>query len=337
MGVASSLAGIVAARAYCSLRRTGTPKHPAPDHAHSQSSGELRAGRVLSISSSVVYGYVGNKASTFPMQLQGFDVDPINSVQLSNHTGYKIFTGEKREGVEMEKLMEGLEKNDFLATYTHLMTGYLGTKTFIECVASIVSKMKQRNKGLLFVCDPVMGDNGKLYVPESFISIYRDKLIPHAALVTPNQFEAEKLSESKITDLDSAYEAAAKIIQKGAKNVVITSLELKGREDYVDVVAVGEGIGKGGYYHLALPRQPGKYSGCGDLCTALLLVWFTKHPGNFKAILEKTFASIQSVIHRTRTQGTKRCGWTELELIASRGEITLPNIKQQATQCYVSS
>uniref|UniRef100_A0A7S2TLQ6 pyridoxal kinase n=1 Tax=Lotharella oceanica TaxID=641309 RepID=A0A7S2TLQ6_9EUKA len=295
-------------------------------------------GRVLSISSSVVYGYVGNKASTFPMQLLGFDVDPINSVQLSNHTGYKIFRGQKLEGVDMDKLMEGLEKNDFLATYTHLMTGYLGKETFIERVSSIVLKMKERNKNLLFVCDPVMGDNGKLYVPEAFISIYRDKLIPHAALVTPNQFEAEKLSESKITDLDSAYQAAAQIVRRGAKNVVITSLELKGRqEDYIDVIAVGESIGKGRYYHLALPRQPGKYSGCGDLCTSLLLVWFTKHPGDFKAILEKTFASIQSVIRRTRTYGTKRCGWTELELIASRGDIALPKITQRASECQVSS
>ncbi|CAI7774694.1 unnamed protein product [Closterium sp. NIES-53] len=44
-------------------------------------------GRVLSIQSHTVQGYVGNKAAVFPLQLLGFDVDPINSVQLSNHTG----------------------------------------------------------------------------------------------------------------------------------------------------------------------------------------------------------------------------------------------------------
>lgn len=32
-------------------------------------------------------GYVGNKAAVFPLQLLGFDVDPINSVQFSNHAG----------------------------------------------------------------------------------------------------------------------------------------------------------------------------------------------------------------------------------------------------------
>jgi pyridoxine kinase len=38
--------------------------------------------RVLSIQSHVVSGYVGNKAAVFPLQLLGFDVDPICSVQV---------------------------------------------------------------------------------------------------------------------------------------------------------------------------------------------------------------------------------------------------------------
>ena len=40
------------------------------------------APRVLSIQSHVVSGYVGNKCAMFPLQLLGFDVDPINSVQV---------------------------------------------------------------------------------------------------------------------------------------------------------------------------------------------------------------------------------------------------------------
>ncbi len=50
-----------------------------PDHTVSP--------RVLSIQSHVVHGYVANKCAVFPLQLHGFDVDPINSVQFSNHAG----------------------------------------------------------------------------------------------------------------------------------------------------------------------------------------------------------------------------------------------------------
>ena len=44
--------------------------------------------RVLSVQSSVVSGYVGNRSAMFPLQLLGFNVDCVNSVQFSNHTGY---------------------------------------------------------------------------------------------------------------------------------------------------------------------------------------------------------------------------------------------------------
>lgn len=46
--------------------------------------------RVLSIQSHMVSGYCGNKAATFPLQLLGFDVDVMNTVSFSNHTGASL-------------------------------------------------------------------------------------------------------------------------------------------------------------------------------------------------------------------------------------------------------
>ena len=56
----------------------------------------MTARRVLSIQSHVVSGYVGNKAAVFPLQLLGFEVDFINSVQFSNHTGYPTVSGKEQ-------------------------------------------------------------------------------------------------------------------------------------------------------------------------------------------------------------------------------------------------
>jgi pyridoxine kinase len=47
-----------------------------------------RPSKALSIQSSVVHGFVGNKCAVFALQLLGVEVDPINSVQFSNHSGY---------------------------------------------------------------------------------------------------------------------------------------------------------------------------------------------------------------------------------------------------------
>ncbi len=48
---------------------------------------EERVSKILSIQSHVVAGYVGNKSAVFPLQLLGFDVDFVNTVHFSNHTG----------------------------------------------------------------------------------------------------------------------------------------------------------------------------------------------------------------------------------------------------------
>lgn len=45
---------------------------------------------VLSVQSSVVYGYAGNKAAVLPMQLSGIDVWPFYTVQFSNHTIWDV-------------------------------------------------------------------------------------------------------------------------------------------------------------------------------------------------------------------------------------------------------
>ena len=74
--------------------------------------------RILSIQSHVVSGYVGNKSATFPLQLLGYEVDAINSVQFSNHTGYaKGIRGQRLDDVELWDLVEGLLDNGIAGEY----------------------------------------------------------------------------------------------------------------------------------------------------------------------------------------------------------------------------
>ncbi|KAG8384152.1 hypothetical protein BUALT_Bualt04G0088500 [Buddleja alternifolia] len=175
-------------------------------------------GRVLSIQSHTVQGYVGNKSAVFPLQLLGFDVDPINSVQFSNHTGkllislhsnslrpetrweviwYPTFKGQVLNGDQLWDLIEGLEANNLLY-YTHLLTGYIGSVSFLNTVLKVVDKLRSINPGLTYVCDPVLGDEGKLYVPQELVSVYREKVVPVASMLTPNQFEAEQLTGLRV-------------------------------------------------------------------------------------------------------------------------------------------
>ena len=50
----------------------------------------------------------------------------------------------------------------------------------------------------------MMGDNGKLYVSPDMVPAFRNELVPRASLLTPNQFEAERLTEMRICTLADA-------------------------------------------------------------------------------------------------------------------------------------
>ncbi|KAF9956214.1 putative pyridoxal kinase [Mortierella alpina] len=183
--------------------------------------------RVLSIQSHIVSGYCGNKAATFPLQLLGFDVDVMNTVSFSNHTGYPSWTGEKATGEQLAKLFEGLEANG-LVEYTHILTGYIGSAQNLTTVTEIISQLKAQSNPF-FVLDPVMGDNGQLYVQPDVIPLYRE-LMKFASAITPNQFEAEVLADKKITDVKSCLEVIEMLHNAGVEHVVLTSVSLSPRD-----------------------------------------------------------------------------------------------------------
>ncbi|KAI2504631.1 Phosphomethylpyrimidine kinase [Fragilaria crotonensis] len=134
--------------------------------------------RVLSIQSHVVSGYVGNKAAVFPLQLLGFDVDVVNSVHFSNHTGYPGgWTGEVLNGDQLRSILAGLDKNGLLHDVAHLLTGYIGSESFLTAVLEVLTTLRQHGK-VRFVCDPVLGDAGQFYVPQELVQVYREKVIP---------------------------------------------------------------------------------------------------------------------------------------------------------------
>jgi pyridoxine kinase len=105
--------------------------------------------RVLSVQSHVVSGYVGNKCATFPLQLFGYEVDPVMSVHFSNHTGYPSFKGTIMDGAQLSEVVSGLEANGLLQ-HSHLLTGYIGSTSFLVQVLHVLQKLKAQNPDLVY-------------------------------------------------------------------------------------------------------------------------------------------------------------------------------------------
>ena len=64
-------------------------------------------------------------------------------------TGYPTFKGKVMNGQELWELMEGLQANDLLE-YTHLLTGYIASVSFLETVVKIVKALRERNPELVY-------------------------------------------------------------------------------------------------------------------------------------------------------------------------------------------
>ncbi|KAL9226513.1 hypothetical protein vseg_002319 [Gypsophila vaccaria] len=292
-------------------------------------------GRVLSIQSHTVQGYVGNKSAVFPLQLLGFDVDPVNSVQFSNHTGYPTFKGQVLNGRELWDLVEGLEANNLLF-YTHLLTGYIGSVSFLNTVLEVVSKLRSVNPGLVYVCDPVMGDEGKLYIPQELVSVYREKVVPVASMLTPNLFEAELLTGLRIVTEEDGREACNKLHAAGPTKVVITSINING-----SLLLIGSSKKDKDQapeqFKIMIPKIPAYFTGTGDLTTALLLGWSNKYPDNLAKAAELAVSSLQALLQRTindyRNAGfDPKTSSLEIRLVQSQDDIRNPQIKHTAVK-----
>ncbi|RJE17738.1 pyridoxal kinase, partial [Aspergillus sclerotialis] len=148
--------------------------------------------RVLAVASHVVYGYVGNKMATLVMQSLGCDVAALNTVHFSNHTGYRQFKGTRSTSEEINDLYQGLCANN-LTDFDVMLSGYAPSAAAVEAVGAIGMDLQRRAEKLpgsfFWVLDPVMGDQGRLYVNPDVVPAYK-KIIQHADLILPNQFEA---------------------------------------------------------------------------------------------------------------------------------------------------
>ncbi|KAG0743595.1 hypothetical protein G6F57_005569 [Rhizopus arrhizus] len=277
--------------------------------------------RVLSIQSHVVSGYCGNKAAVFPLQTLGFDVDILNTVQFSNHTGYPSWTGKRNNAEDVQELLDGLEKNELIDEYTHVLTGYIGNYAILEKIENMVQKLKSKNPNLIYVCDTVMGDEGSLYVAPEIVPLYRD-IIRIADIITPNQFEAETLSEMKIISLEDACQVTEKLHSLGSRNVIITTLslpldcvpqEIRLKESTDDSLYcfTSQKLPNGVTERclISFPTYQGYFTGTGDLFSSLIVARYTEQ----NSLVDAAYKAVCSVNAITRKTYLYQQKWVKIE------------------------
>lgn len=116
-------------------------------------------------------------------------------------------------------------------------TGMLATATLVALVA------ERAAAGALprLVVDPVLvSATGHRLLEEEALAVYRERLLPHALIATPNLEEAAVLVGRALTTTDDAREAARELTSLGTRYVVVKGGHLEG-EHAVDLIATRDG------------------------------------------------------------------------------------------------
>ncbi len=249
---------------------------------------------VIVVSSHVARGSVGNRAAVFALETLGFPVWAVPTVILPWHPGHGRATRIVPLAEQFAALMADLARAPWLGEVGAVLSGYLGEASQADAIADLVGAVKARNPGALYVCDPVMGDSGGLYVPEATARALRDRLMPLADIATPNRYELAWMAGADLPDLKSTTAAA---LDAGPATMLVTSAPamMSGSTGNLlldsSQVLLAE--------HRLIDRPP---NGLGDLTGAVFLARTLSGQPAAKA-LQSTTAAVYEILARTAKRG----------------------------------
>ncbi|CAB0612543.1 pyridoxamine kinase [Corynebacterium diphtheriae] len=279
---------------------------------------------ILSIQSHVSYGHVGNSAAVFPLQRIGHEVWPIHTVNFSNHTGYGQWGGELIPAAQVRNVIDGMEQRGAFERIDAILSGYQGGSDIADVIVDAVARIKEANPQAVYACDPVMGNaKSGCFVSDLIPPLLRDKVVPVADIITPNQFELEYLTGVPAHDTTSTLEAIAAAQEMGPDTVLVTSVRRpETPADAIEMIAANEQ----GAWLVRTPFIDFKRNGSGDVTAAL----FTGHyirERNAADALARTASSVFDLIETTFTADSR-----ELLIIESQEAIAHPRLQFEVEQ-----
>ncbi|WP_092608512.1 pyridoxal kinase PdxY [Raineyella antarctica] len=272
---------------------------------------------IMSIQSSVAYGHAGNSAASFPLMRMGLEVMPVLTVHFSNHSGYGAWRGPLLDPADVLEVVRGIDDRGALAGCDALLSGYLGNGATGETVLAADALLKERNPRAIWCCDPVMGDVGRgFFVREDVPPMFRDRILPHAQVVTPNHFELDYLVGRETNTLAEILSAAEELRERGPETVLVTSMvSAETDPDTIQMLAVD---GSGAYL-VTTPRLDAYFTGSGDVTSALFLAHLLA-TGSSRRAVENTAGSMYGLLGRTLELGRR-----ELALVPAQEEFVSPS------------
>ncbi|REK64091.1 MAG: bifunctional hydroxymethylpyrimidine kinase/phosphomethylpyrimidine kinase [Cohnella sp.] len=202
-----------------------------------------RPARALTIAGSDSGGGAGIQADLKTFQELGvYGMSALTAITAQNTTGVQAVYPLSAEAVVQQIRSVGSDIG-----VDALKTGMLFSSEIIAAVAEAIRSFGWTN----VVVDPVMiAKGGAELLREEAVRALTDRLLPLAAVVTPNIPEAEKLAGMKISGQADKREAARRLAGFGARYVIVKGGHDPG-EEAVDLLFDGRD-----FIEMAGPRIP---------------------------------------------------------------------------------
>ncbi|HWL77510.1 pyridoxal kinase PdxY [Microbacterium sp.] len=280
--------------------------------------------KILSIQSAVAYGHVGNSAAVFPLQRIGVEVLPVYTVNFSNHTGYGVWRGPLIDPADVREVLAGVEDRGVFPEIDVVLSGYQGGEGIADVILDAVARVKAANPNAVYACDPVMGNaKSGCFVAPAIPDLLRDRVVPAADIVTPNQFELGYLTRTEPDTLESTLASVDLVRETGPRTVLVTSVERPDREEgTIEMLAVDDA----GAWIVQTPLLPMKANGSGDVTAALFTAHY-RETGDAGVALARTTSSVFDLLSLTHESGER-----ELQLVEAQEFYAHPRLQFEVRQ-----
>ena len=222
----------------------------------------------------------------------------IKSFSKFNVYGLTVITGITAQNTKnfgmVEPVSEEILKDQLQSVFSDfkidgIKIGMVYNSKIIKVIHNQLKKLK-----IPIIVDPVIkSTTGGTLLEKSSIKDFQKFIIPIATVITPNEYEAKILSNTK-TKI-SNKKMAKKIQEMGSKNVVITGVKSKNNE-IIDLV-----LEKNQSYYISDKKISKINHGSGDIYSASLLFSLVKNRNlkqSLKFAKQSTFDSIKNAKKR---------------------------------------
>jgi hydroxymethylpyrimidine/phosphomethylpyrimidine kinase len=152
---------------------------------------------------------------------------------------------------------------------------------FSAAIVGEAARFFQRNAGIPLVVDPVMvATSGQRLLTADGIETLKKRLLPLAAIVTPNLAEAEILAGARIRSLEQLRAAAGAIYRRFGCAALVKGGHLPGATEAVDFFH-----GREGEWMLSAPRATtATLHGAGCTYSAAITAWLARGESRIRSV-----------------------------------------------------